>query len=554
MRFDTSCAVDRLVEEFHISHKDYDLVKFLCDNLPEDKVSILLFEHRITGKPIYDAILNVKYFEESFFLNWLAQEKRVKYFDLVQEKYTINKKVVHEIGLVTLIGQVLLPIRVGYQDYLVMDDFRKADYEKINILFDSLFTPAIASRAQILEILNRAENRGSIKEFARRLLEVEVEEYPDCAKNFWDIIIDEAIDRNASDIHMIPTQCYVVIKLRIDGSLSEECIIHIKYWEALVVRLKVLSKMDITEKRAPQDGSLTVRYCGRDVDLRCAIHPTIWGENVVVRILKPDTSYNSFHNSGYTDEQLELLKYVSQKKSGITIISGPTGSGKTTSVYNLLRLFDPNLNIMTIEDPVEYKLRNISQTDISKCNNLTYADGIKSLLRQDPDIIFVGEIRDIHSARMLARAAMTGHHIISTMHTDNTLEVLGRFDEFGVSLKWVTSNLNLIVSQKLVRVLCNKCKQPYEINHAESLLLNLPMRTILYTPRGCSECHSGFTGRTVVAEMLKIDSDFIDFVSNNINNIYKYFKMNKIITLKEVIINEMRRGRISVHDGKSIIR
>lgn len=545
-------TVLKLMEEFNISHKEYDLVTFLYENLSEDKISILLFEHKITGESIYDLVIKIRDIEEEKFLKWLAKKRNITFLDLTKIKFEVDHGIIHELGAYLLTDNAILPIKCETCNYLVMHNFRKEEYEKVNILFDHVLSPAIATKAQILEILHRIERKDSLKEISKKLIHIG-DEWPDYTKTFWDTVFAEAIEENVSDIHLSPSNHYVTIKFRNEGSLFEKCILHIKYWESLIVRLKVLAKMDINETRLPQDGSLSIRSCGKEIDFRISSHPTIYGENIVIRMLHNNGFSISLPLIGYSIEQQELIKSVVTKKSGATIITGPTGSGKTTTVYTLLKMFDPSLNIMTLEDPVEYRIKNIMQTDVSKANNLSYSDGIKSLMRQDPDVIFVGEIRDAETARMVARASMTGHHVVSTMHTDNAIEVFNRFDEFGISLKWIASHVNIIISQKLVRQLCD-CKKEYEIDHGEAMLLDLPLRSRVYTNAGCSQCQNGYTKRTVIAEMLKFDSEFAEFIVSNPKNISRYLKMNKLKTLREEIINKLRLGLISINDAKSLIR
>ena len=314
-------------------------------------------------------------------------------------------------------------------------------------------------------------------------------------------IFQKAIDFNASDIHFTPDKFTVCVKFRIDGVITDICNIHKSVWENFLVRLKILSNLDISESRRPQSGHFEENICGKICDFRISTHPTIFGENVAIRILQKNKHLRSLNELGFTKDTIDLLKKTIEKPSGLIIICGPTGSGKTTTLYTLCSLLDSNrLNIMTLEDPVEYQLKNIKQTEILKNGLLTFADGIKSILRQDPDVIFIGEIRDEETAKMALRAAMTGHLVFSTLHVSDVLRVPNRLYDLGVTPSLLSGQLLLLMSQRLVKKLCQKC-----------------------LGKKCEYCKDGFSGRVAISETLLIDNELDTLISEkkSINEIYK---------------------------------
>lgn len=299
-----------------------------------------------------------------------------------------------------------------------------------------------------------------------------------------DDIIRQAAQNHASDIHIQPEESAVHIKLRCDGILSRHMSLHKTLWSTLLVRLKVMAGLDIAETRRPQSGQLSYHIAGRVVSLRISTHPVQDGENIVIRLMDPTQNLLSLKDLGFCQQHLDLLQQLTQLTEGLIVFCGPTGSGKTTSLYGLLRAMNPQTrNIMTLEQPIECDLPHVRQTEIITDELMGYAEGIRSLLRQDPDVMMIGEIRDEETAQMTFRAAMTGHLVLSTLHTPDVLGVPARLKDLGVSTSIMSDYLKAIISQRLVRRVCAHCKG-----------------------QGCLSCaNSGFKGRTVVAEILVID-------------------------------------------------
>ncbi|WP_348946098.1 GspE/PulE family protein [Chitinibacter sp. FCG-7] len=342
-------------------------------------------------------------------------------------------------------------------------------------------------------------------------------EYSQPVVRLIDALLADAATRGASDVHFEPEQSFVRIRYRIDGVLRQVRSLHKTYWPAMVVRLKVLASMNIAETRAPQDGRMSLMLSGRSLDFRVSAHPTTWGENMVLRILDRQQGLVPLASLGISAANLALLQLMIARPEGIILLTGPTGSGKTTTLYSILNQINSlDLNIMTLEDPVEYPLPMVRQTSINDSSKLDFVNGIRSILRQDPDVILIGEIRDHASAEMAFRAAMTGHQVYATLHTGSALGVLPRLLDMGVLPDVLCGNIIGMIAQRLVRILCPHCKEAYEADAFEQTLLGLSSdapRT-LYRASGCPQCeHQGYQGRTMVMELLKTDSELDELIA-----------------------------------------
>jgi len=326
-----------------------------------------------------------------------------------------------------------------------------------------------------------------------------------------DALLTEAVQQNASDIHFEPENSFLRIRYRVDGVLRQVRSLHKSFWPAMVVRLKVMSGMNIAETRAPQDGRISLRLSGRPIDFRVASHPTSYGENLVLRILDRQKGLVPINQLGLDESALTLLLSIIAKPEGIVLVTGPTGSGKTTTLYSILsHVNTESVNIMTLEDPVEYPIPLIRQSSVNEAAKLDFASGIRSLMRQDPDIILVGEIRDHPTAEMALRAAITGHQVYSTLHTNSAIGAIPRLLDIGILPDILAGNIIGVMAQRLIRVLCRHCKYPYQPDAAERKLLGLHHNeeVTLYRAAGCDICHhQGYAGRQAIMGILKMDSD-----------------------------------------------
>ena len=332
-----------------------------------------------------------------------------------------------------------------------------------------------------------------------------------------DAFLTDAVKRGASDIHFEPEDGFLRVRYRMDGVLHQIRSLHNKYWASIVVRLKVMSNMNLAETRSPQDGRIHLKVAGHPIDFRVASQPTIHGENFVLRILDRDKSIVPLDALDISDDNRQLLKLIMARPEGIILVTGPTGSGKTTTLYSMLNhLNNESVNIMTLEDPVEYPMGLIRQTSIGMSTKMGFADGIRSLMRQDPDIILVGEMRDLETAEMGFRAAMTGHQVFSTLHTNSAIGSFPRLLDMGVLPDIISGNIIGIIGQRLIRKLCPKCKEQQEITDIEKQLLGTGGQdmTHLAASVGCAYCHqTGFKGRIALLEILRMDTDLDELVA-----------------------------------------
>ncbi|HWK54235.1 MAG TPA: GspE/PulE family protein, partial [Hyphomicrobiales bacterium] len=331
-------------------------------------------------------------------------------------------------------------------------------------------------------------------------------------------LLADAVQRGASDVHFEPEEAFLRIRYRIDGVLRQVRSLHKSYWPAIVVRLKVISGMDIAESRISQDGRLSLSLVGRQIDFRVASQPTTHGENIVLRILDRKKGIVPMDRLGLTRDNFNMLQLLLARPEGIVLVTGPTGSGKTTTLYSILNhLNTEEVNIMTMEDPVEYPMAMIRQSSVNESIQMGFSEGIRSIMRQDPDIILVGEIRDAVTAEMAFRAAMTGHRVFSTLHTNSAVGVMPRLLDIGVIPDLIAGNLIGVISQRLIRNLCNECKRPAAATDMERNLLGLQHTgepVIIYHPVGCPACEQlGYKGRSSIMEILKISSDMDEAIA-----------------------------------------
>ena len=332
--------------------------------------------------------------------------------------------------------------------------------------------------------------------------------------------LSDAVKRVASDIHFEPEQSFLRVRYRIDGVLRQIRSLHRSYWDAMAVRLKVMAQMNIAESRSPQDGKISMTLYGHTVDFRVASQPTAHGENFVLRILDQQKSIVPITELGLNEESLRMVQLMMSRPTGMLLVTGPTGSGKTTTLYSFLNhMNEESVNIMTLEDPIEYPMHMIRQSQVSETSKMDWASGIKSMLRQDPDIILIGEIRDNETADMGLRAAMTGHQVLSTLHTNSAIGVIPRLLDMGVLPDILAGNVIGVIAQRLIRRLCSKCKIQKQPEGDEIAILSQfvenPTEIGIYQPVGCTTCeYQGYKGRVPVMELLKFSEEIDELVAS----------------------------------------
>lgn len=363
-----------------------------------------------------------------------------------------------------------------------------------------------------------------------------------------DSMLTDAVKKGASDIHLEPESEFVRLRYRIDGRLLEIISFHKQYWSAISVRIKIVAGLNIAETRNPQDGRITMIMMGRKVDFRISTLPTVWGENVVSRILDKSRSLVKLSELGLSETHIKLLKTILKRPEGVIIVTGPTGSGKTTTLYSVLSYINNmETNIMTLEDPVEYQLPVIRQSQVRENSDLTFDRGIRTLMRQDPDIIFVGEVRDYDTAAMTVRAAMTGHQVFTTLHTNDALGAIPRLVDLGIKGSLLAGSIICSLAQRLARRLCYDCKKEYTPTEDECILLDMDPKNPpkLFKHVGCNKCYNtGYKGRIPLYEILPVDRELDDMISREASRkeMLDYAKSKGFTLMYEDGIDKVKQG------------
>nr|WP_321355545.1 GspE/PulE family protein [uncultured Draconibacterium sp.] len=377
------------------------------------------------------------------------------------------------------------------------------------------------------------------------------------AEDFVFQLIKEAKILGSSDIHIEPSAKKSKVRIRIDGQLIERYSIPKEIYPGILNKIKIMSRLDISEKRLPQDGRIFFNRDNHKFDIRVSVLPTLYGEKVVMRILSNDASGLELEKMGFSEIDLYRYEEGIKKPNGIILISGPTGSGKTTTLYaTLKKLNTATKNILTIEDPVEYTLEGINQVQLKEDIGLDFTRALKTFLRQDPDIIMVGEIRDVATAQMAIRAALTGHLVLSTIHTNSAWGTVSRLIDMGIPSFMVANTLNLTVAQRLVRLLCNNCKvkQPFNNDILPQSFRTEGIPEYHFTANGCENCfHTGYKGRCAIFEVISIDEELRENIKITNLGIGEYLKNNQVKLIQEQAFDLVKSGKTSVNEVYSLL-
>jgi type IV pilus assembly protein PilB len=435
-------------------------------------------------------------------------------------KYTASK---YKVFPLCKIGNVLTIATANPLDVLTQDDIRiitkmdKVDLvlsreEDIIKLLDILYKDGDITSSLDKEVDFELSESDESKDSLETL--IEQSERPPIVRAV-DLLIYNALKKRASDIHIEPYQDKLLAKYRIDGVLHDEFDFPKKNQQAVLARLKIISSLDITESRLPQDGRFKVKFEGREIDFRVSSLPTHFGEKFVLRVLDKENLSIGLKSLGFSDEPLKIFEEAIKAPFGMLVVTGPTGSGKSTTLYSIINQSNtPDRNIVTVEDPIEYQVEGITQMQVNAEIGLTFANGLRSILRQSPDIIMVGEIRDSETADIAIKASLTGELILSTLHTNNSVGAITRLIDMGIEPFLLASSLVASTAQRLVRKLCPKCKEKYRIE--ESILRDLKINSSqrdFFKPKGCKFCNnSGYRGRIAILEVLLMDDKIKEMI------------------------------------------
>ncbi len=470
--------------------------------------------------------------------------------DFVQEKIVIPLKAdPHKI----LVGAAAPPEQATIEDIKLLTgrEVHIAIYDESEIL-DKISESYEVTVESMIEGLS-PEDQAAIDDGNLHSIEVMANE--PTVVNLVNLILSSAIQERASDIHLVPYEEKLDLRYRIDGILQEQSPPPRKLHAAVISRLKIMADMNIAERFVPQDGHIQIQHKGSRIDIRVGTMPTVHGESMVLRLLEKSSNISSPADMGLGKERGEILEQLIAKPHGIYLTTGPTGSGKTTTLYSLLQsIYDPGKKIITIEDPVEYEMNGVAQIPVRPSRGLSFAAGLRAILRQDPDIVMVGEIRDSETAEIAIRAALTGHQVFSTLHTNDSAGAITRLVDMGIEPFLISSALEVVLAQRLVRKLCGNCiheKSPEESQILQFKQAGLDVSQDSYfSSKGCDECHNiGYKGRVGVFELLPINSDLREMIiQKKSSGEIKEAAKRGMLSIRQDALEKARNGITSLEE------
>jgi type IV pilus assembly protein PilB len=531
--------------------------------ISKDQLEIALREQAKSKKLLGSILVSMNFITESALGEVLAESSGSERFDarstmldvnllsLVPREVCVRNKVipVEQSG-----GNVKLAMADVY-NVLAIDQVRRHLDKSLKIV------PIYCTETEISEMIDRYYNYdlsidGVLREIETGIrdktqLDGREEGYVNPTVRLVNALLVDAIKQGCSDIHFEPEGSFLRLRYRIDGALQQIRSFHRDYWPAVLVRIKIMSGMNIAETRSAQDGRISMVALGREVDFRVATQPTVHGENVVLRILDKSKSLVPIEQLGFSEHNLDLIKRCLKRPEGIVVVTGPTGSGKTTTLYSVLSYINSiDVNIMTLEDPVEYQIPLIRQTNIRE-GVLDFQSGIKSLMRQDPDIIFLGEVRDEETAIMAVRAALTGHQVFTTLHTNDALGTIPRLGDIGVPPHLLAGSLICTMAQRLARKLCKSCRRPRQATEEECRLLRMDAANppTVHEAVGCEKCgFKGYKGRMGIHEILRVDHGLDELIATKAtrNHMLEYALENGFVPMVQDGIGKVLAGEIDI--------
>lgn len=509
---------------------------------------IQVLEQKKPKQKLGDALVEQGYITERQLLEVLEIHLKINSVSLY--RFSIDVELIDLVQKDFARQYILLPIEqrenvltVAMNDPL---DYYAIDYLELSTGFT--VKPVIATKDDILQAINKYYDMGSVYTDD----EMDADDAP--AIRVLDQILQTGVTMKASDIHIDPTETKVIIRYRVDGTLRSEKTVPRKLQNALIARVKILSELNITETRLPQDGRIRLIIDTKPVDLRISTLPTVFGEKIVIRILDLSNIFKTLTELDFSEATLTKYSEAIKQPSGLILLTGPTGSGKTTTLYGSINeLNQEDVNIITIEDPVEYQLEGINQVQVNSTVGLTFAKGLRSILRQDPNIIMVGEIRDRETAEIAIRSALTGHLVFSTLHTNSAIAAIPRLFDMGVEPYLVVSALSAVMAQRLVKKVCPDCKRTRPISEMEKQILkDRPIEINgVYEGTGCDGCrHTGYRGRLAIHELLIIDEKVKSLMMNqsNMSEIKAYLKDNQMRFLLDDGLLKVKNGLTTIDE------
>ncbi len=484
-------------------------------------------------------------------------------------QFPIDPDVMHLVPKQVAYDLEVLPLGIRQKKLLVamVDPMDYFAIEELRLLTGKQIEPRIAMKSELLQMINRYYEMRESMEGALKSIE-DSEDFEEKVEEDEDApiirlvhqLFTEAVLKKASDIHIDSTEHDVKVRYRVDGLLYTERIFPKKMSSALIARIKIMAKLNITENRVPQDGRIKIKIQGRPIDFRVSILPTLYGEKVVMRILDMSDSLTSIERLGMSEKNLDIFKKMVTSPTGIVLVTGPTGSGKSSTLHAALHTLNTEkVNLITVEDPIEYQIDGVNQIQVNEDVGLTFAKGLRSILRQDPDIIMVGEIRDEETAEIAVRASLTGHLVLSTLHTNSALETLNRLEDMGIEPYLIASSLKGVVAQRLIRRICKDCGEivnPDEQTVEALKKYNLPTEYVK-KGKGCSICNkTGYKGRLAIHELLYISEEVKEELEGrkNFQNIKRLNRKNGLVSLYEDGLKKVSEGKTTLEEVLRVTR
>ncbi len=504
-----------------------------ANRITEDQLKMALSKQKEEGKKLGEIFIQEKLITEDDLNAILSAQLGVPFVNL--SAVDIDPKTPKLITQSLARSHNVIPISIDNGKIIVAtsDPLDQFAIDDVRIQTGMDIEICIANKSDILGSINRyyddqEEADKAIKEFNESNvtnnidLQSETEEEDDDVLNspmvrLVNTIINQAVRRGVSDIHIEPFEDRVRVRYRIDGELIEAMVSTRETLLAIVARVKIIGNMDISERRKPQDGRLETVIYGKQIDMRISILPTVFGEKVVIRLLDRSSLLVNFDDLNFSAKNAQLVKEILKVPEGTILVTGPTGSGKTTTLYTIVRMLNTiDTNIITVEDPVEYRIDGINQTQVNEKAGLTFATALRAILRQDPDIIMVGEIRDEETAQIAIRASITGHIVLSTLHTNDTASTITRLVDMGIENYLASSAVSGVIAQRLVKKICPTCKVEYETSPEEMDILGIVEPRKIFKGKGCNNCsRTGYRGRTAIHEVLAVTSDIRELINAN---------------------------------------
>ncbi|WP_297633857.1 ATPase, T2SS/T4P/T4SS family [uncultured Clostridium sp.] len=523
-----------------------------------------LVKQKLTGERLGEILIENEYVTEEDIVTTLEIQLGIQRVNL--EFVDIDMEIINKVPETLCKKHHIIPFRADEYDICIVtsDPLDFFADEDINIVTGLTVLKVLDTKTSIDNAIAKYYRTQYAKEVAKNLEfenintreEERFENLEDNAPiiTFVNTIIQNAIRVGASDIHIEPTEKEVRVRVRIDGELSIMLTVPIQSKSMIATRIKILANLNITEKRVPQDGRILQEFDGIRVDLRVSTLPTVYGEKVVIRILKASTELKDKSSLGMDEKDIKELIKILSNTYGIILVTGPTGSGKSTTLYSILgELNKVDKNIITVEDPVEFTVEGVNQVNVNLKAGMTFASGLKSILRQDPDIIMIGEIRDKETAEISARAAMTGHVVLSTLHTNDATSTIVRLMDMGIEPYLISTALVGIIAQRLVRKICKRCSKEYLATEYEKRLLDIDERkeVVLKKGEGCTYCNNtGYKGRTGIYEILSVNRELREGINRNENSdsLKEIAIKNGMKTLNKACIDKVLDGVTTIDE------